>query len=135
METIEIDIISVVLASLVYMGIGMLWYSPSVFGKRWMKLTGMKAGDKPKDMGLTYSLMFFATLIASFTLEIFIANVPGANAATGIMAGFWAGIGFVATTSLPDYLFSPNAKHKELYFINTSYHVIAFMVMGLILGI
>lgn len=116
------------------MGLGLVWYSPSVFGKRWMKAVGLTARSKTKEMGLTYALTFFAALITAFVLEIFIENIPDSGAATGIITGFWAGIGFVAASNLSEYLFNPH-KSKDLYFINSGFHIVAFMVMGLLLGL
>src|SRR3989344_9410302 len=98
-STIEIDVVGIFLAAILNMGLGMVWYSSFMFGKKWMKLSGMTERKKSKDMGLIYSLTFFASLVVAFVLEMFIANVPGSNVVTGIMIGFWAGIGFVAATS------------------------------------
>ena len=134
MPTIQLDLGMILIAAAVSMGIGMLWYSPSTFGKRWMKAIGMTAGSKPKDMGFIYSLTFFGCLVSAFALEIFIESMLISSAFTGIMVGFWAGIGFVATSSLSQYLFNPHSK-LEVYFINTGYYVISFMTMGFMLGI
>ncbi len=132
---IEIDVIMIFLMAIINMGLGMIWYSPSVFGKKWMKLIGMTAGKKPKDTGFIYSLTFFASLVTAFTLELFISNIPGSNAWTGLMVGFWAGIGFGAATSISDYLFSGDSKKNELYLINAGFHLVSLMLMGFFLGI
>jgi hypothetical protein len=133
--SIELDIGMIVIAAAVNMGIGMLWYSPSVFGKRWMKAIGMSSDHKPKDMGFTYSLMFVASLVTAFALELLIESMLVSSALAGLMVGFWAGIGFVATSGLSQYLFDPHKKSLELYFINNGYYTFSFMVMGFMLGI
>ena len=132
---IEVDVIMVFLTAVLNMGLGMIWYSPDVFGKKWMKLTGLSKSKMPKDMGYIYALTFFASLVASFTLELFIANIPGSNAWTGLLIGFWAGIGFLAATNLSDYLFSGDSRKNELYLINTGFHIISLTVSGFLLGI
>lgn len=132
---IEIDIITIFLAAVLNMGLGMVWYSPKVFGQKWMKLIGLTKSKMPKEMGFIYSMAFFASLVTAFALELFIANIPGSNAWTGLMVGFWAGIGFAAASSLSDYLFAGDPKKNELYLINAGFHTIAFMLMGFLLGI
>ncbi|OGN08133.1 MAG: hypothetical protein A3J46_06320 [Candidatus Yanofskybacteria bacterium RIFCSPHIGHO2_02_FULL_41_11] len=134
-STIEIDIVTIFLAAVVNMALGMAWYSSLMFGKKWIKLSGTTERKKARDMGLIYSLTFFASLVTAFALEMFIANITDSNVATGIMIGFWAGVGFVAATSLPEYLFNSNNKAKELYLINVGYHLVALMLMGGLLAI
>ncbi len=131
---IEIDVVMVFLVAIYNMGVRMIWYSPSVFGKKWMKLQGLTEGKKLKDAGLIYSLTFFASLITAFTLELIISNILGSNPWTGLIIGFWAGIGFAAATSLSDYLFSGDLKKNELYLINAGYHILSLMLMGFFLG-
>ena len=134
-STIEIDVIMIFIAAVMNMGLGMIWYSPDVFGKKWMKLTGLSKSKMSRDMGYIYALSFFASLLTAFTLDVFILNIPNSNIWTGLMVGFWAGIGFSAATSLSDYLFSGDAKKNELYLINAGFHLVSLMLMGLLLGI
>lgn len=133
-QIIQIDAGMVIIASVVNMGLGMFWYSPSVFGKQWMKAVGLTTRLKHRDMSFAYAMSFFASLLTAFTLELFLVNLPGSTAITGVMVGFWAGIGFVATYGLSQYLFNPQAKSKEAHFINIGYYVVSFMIMGLLLG-
>lgn len=136
MYTIAIDPVMILLAAVANMVLGMLWYSPAMFGKQWMRLVGMKKQQaKHQDIGFVYSLTFGAALLMAFVLAVFIENITGATAYTGAIVGFWAALGFVATTSLPEFLFHPHSKPKELYFINTGYHFVSLIIMGVILAI
>lgn len=132
---LEIDIGMIVVAAGVNVALGMLWYSKNMFGPRWIKLVGIKKTDKPTDMQLSYSLTFFAALVMAFTLEIFIESSMATSVLSGAMMGFWAGVGFVATSSLPGYLFNPRAKSKEVYLIDASYYIVTLMVMGFLLAL
>lgn len=129
---VEIDFITVVLVAILNIGLGMIWYSKGFFGKKWAKLSGAK---KPKDPGYVYSFSIFASLVTAFTLELFISNFPSANAWTGLMTGFWAGIGFFGATSIHGYLFSGDSEKNELFLINSGYHIVSLTIMGFILGI
>jgi hypothetical protein len=68
--------------------------------------------------------------IASFVLEMFIGK--DADLLFGLMAGFFAGIGWVGTMIGVMYLFEMETGKK--YLINAGYSVISLMVMGIILG-
>ena len=99
---IQVDIGMIFIVAVVNVAIGMLWYSPLMFGKHWAKVVGDKP---PKDMGFIIAVTFVASLVAGFVLEIFISNIPGSNGFTGLIVGFWAGIGLTAAVTLPEYLF------------------------------
>jgi len=129
---VEIDFVLVCIMAVFNMGLGMIWYSPAIFGKRWSKLSGAR---KPKDTAYVYSFSVFASLVTAFTLELFISNMPGSNAWTGLMVGFWAGIGFSASTRIHNYLFTGDFEKNELFLINSGYHLVSLMIMGLVLGI
>lgn len=131
---IEIDLVMIIIVATVNMGVGMFWYSPKVFGHRWMKLVGLTKHDKPPNMGLVYGLAFISSIILAFVLEIFISNFNNTNWVTGMAVGLWAGVGFVATTHFADHLFTSNRKN-ELFLINVGYHLVSLALMGLLLGI
>lgn len=125
-------VMGILLAALVDMAIGFLWYSNFAFGKVWRKLTGITpekfaAGKKemPKIMGLT----FVAALVTGYILTVFAQKMGMAgNPFAGLIMGFWAGIGLVMATQLPDYLYSK--RPIELFWINAGYQAVAVTVMG-----
>jgi len=41
----SINYIAVILATLSSMAVGAIWYTPRVFGKLWMRLTGVTPGN------------------------------------------------------------------------------------------
>jgi len=67
----------IALAALIPLLVGFLWYNPRVFGKAWMKITGMTE-EKAKNtnmlvvFGLTYLLGFLAAMsLVPMTLHVF----------------------------------------------------------------
>ncbi len=112
--------------------LGGLWYTPVMFGRAWMKEVGVNpeaAGEKEK-LGLIMGGSFVLELIMAFNLAAFI----GAKATWtfGLFAGAAAGFGWVALALGVTYLFE--RKTLRLFFINASYHGVAFTIMGAILG-
>lgn len=121
---------SVFLAALSSFLIGGLWYGP-LFGKIWMTEFGftieeLEKRSAPKTFGLSFGL----ALIAAIILEMFIGHT--ADLQMGLGAGFFAGIGWVATFTGIQYLFE--MKSLKVFMVNAGFSVTSLTIMGLILG-
>lgn len=131
---VDINYLAVLAAGIVGFVIGMIWYSPALFGKPWMGLMGLnEAGMKEHKKGM--GKKFIATLIASLVMSYVLAHVVDfAQAATlveAVMAGFWTWLGFVATIMLGSVLWE--GKPKKLYAINVGHYLVVLIVMAVIL--
>jgi len=126
----SINYFAVIVAGLSAFIIGGLWYSV-LFAKAWMVENGFDDEKlKNGNMGLIFGGSFVFSLIISFVLVLFLG--PERDAMMGAMAGFMAGLFWVATAMGITYLFE--RKSLKLFLINAGYHVITFTIMGLILG-
>lgn len=126
----SINYFAVLIAGLSAFIIGGLWYSV-LFAKAWMvenKFKEETLGNS--NMAKIFGGSFILSLLISFVLALFLG--PDRNALIGALAGFMAGIFWVATAMGITYLFE--RKSMKLFLINAGYHVITFTVMGLILG-
>ena len=127
-----INIPAVVVAAVLPFVLGGLWYSPVMFGNVWMKennLTGedLEKGNKAKIFGLS----FFFFLLMSANLAGFLAS-PDTDLPFGMLAGFLAGFGWVALSLAVIGLFERRSWKYML--INGGYLVVAFVLMGTVLG-
>jgi hypothetical protein len=127
--------IAILVSAVVFMALGYLWYTPMLLGKPWMKLKGYSASslkEAQKKMGPKYFFTFVAAILSAYVLS-WIMTVSQVTTLTG---GAWIGIlvwiGFITTTQLGSWIFSESKK--ELYFIDTGYQLIGFILMGAILG-
>jgi hypothetical protein len=108
-----------------------LWYSPFVFGERWTReshLTGRLLRKRN-----TYGVYFVTLLMnfsAAFILGLFITAEPTLK--HGLMAGF--GAGFFWVSMFISIIYTFERRPLVLYFIDCGYAVIAFTLMGGILG-
>ncbi|MBX4189933.1 DUF1761 domain-containing protein [Candidatus Parcubacteria bacterium] len=131
MDTV-INFWAVLSAAIATFVIGALWYSPALFAKPWMKAVG----KRPEELGNpTASMlgMFIASLITAYILAHFIQYANATTAHLGMQAGFWAWLGFVATSTLAVYLFE--GRPKKLWLMFNGYQLISFLVMGAILAV
>ena len=111
--------------------IGGLWFSPVLFGKAWMELNGFKESDLQGGQGKIFGVSFILALVMAFNLAMFLA-APEVDFSFGLIAGFLTGFGWVAMAFGVTYLFE--RKPIKLFWINAGYHIVAFTVMGGILG-
>jgi hypothetical protein len=77
-----------------------------------------------------YGGAFILTLISAINLGMFLG--PQSDLTFGITAGAAVGIGWVATAFGVIYLFEQRPRLH--WFVNASYMVVAYVIMGAILG-
>src|SRR5437899_2301190 len=141
MEAVPINYISVLIAAVVSMPLGFLWYGP-LFGKQWMKLSGMSkekinAAKKSGKANMGYGLMFVGSLVMAYVLAhslVFASSylkVTGVPA--GVMAGFWSWLGFIGPVTMGSVLW--DGKPWKLWLINNGYYIILLPLMGVILAL
>lgn len=111
--------------------IGGMWYSPILFGKLWLKETGLSDETlRRRNMGLVFGGSFLLSLVIAFNLAAFLSGPQ--DVVWGMIAGALAGIGWVATAMGVTYLFE--LRSMRLFLVNAGYHAVTFVVMGAILG-
>lgn len=131
-----VNYLAVLVAAILNMLIGALWYSPSLFGKSWMALIGMKPEDVQKRAGgmqTVYLLTFVASFVMAYALARVLWYAKIDSIGGGIMIGLLAWVGFVATTHGVNYLFE--GKPFRLFSINTGYPLVALVLMGALLTV
>lgn len=129
---IPINYLAVLVSALASIVLGFIWYSPQVYGKRWMKLTGLTQEELRKEsMMRIYIFSFVAVFVMAWMLARFIHYAQAFSLINGIKTGVWAWIGFVAPTTLINYLLAK--KPFKLYLVDAGYYLAALMVMGAII--
>jgi hypothetical protein len=133
MET-EVNYLAVLVAGVVYMIIGALWYSPVMFGNAWMKALGKSKEQVSADFTpLNYVWALLTALIASYGIARIWVWSGGTTLADGLMIGILAGVCFSFTSMWVNDAFE--AKKRSLTIINVSYHIVGLTVAGAIIGV
>ena len=128
----HLNIPAIFAATLSAFVIGGLWYSPLLFASPWQKANGLTAADLAgQNKGKIFVVAFLLTLIMAFNLAMFL-NQPSTTLTWGATAGFLAGFGWVALALGVISLFE--SKPFAYVAINGGYMVVAFVVMGAIIG-
>src|SRR5258706_5014894 len=137
---VPVNYLAVLVAALLSMVLGSLWYGP-VFGKPWMKMVGMSKGCmkdmKPGDMGKLYGIQFVGSLFMAFILAhalVFASAYLGeSGVSAGLQTGFWNWLGFVAPVTLTSVLWE--GKSWKLWLLNNGYYLTLLCMMGVLLAL
>ena len=130
-----INYLAVLVAAVASMVLGSLWYSPLMFGKLWMQLSGINMKEAPpkSKMMKLYGALFVSTLVMVYVLAHMVDYAQATTAMEGAQAGFWIWLGFVATVSLGSVLWEN--KPVKLYLLNNAFQLVSMMLMGVILEV
>ena len=128
----EINYVAVVVAAVSAFVLGGLWYSPLLFAKPWMRLSGQSEERlKSGSPSVIFGAAFLLSLVAAFVFAMFLGPNPGVK--LGVAAGLSAGLGWVAASLGILYLFE--RRPISLWLINGGYVILQFALYGLILGV
>lgn len=137
MEQVNVNLLAVLVAAIVSMVIGSLWYSTILFGKTWIRLSGLTQENmdkaKQKGMGKTYTFGFIGSLLMSYVLAHSVAYASAVTFGGGMVAGFWNWLGFVVPVILGSILWEN--RSVGLFFINIGYYLVSLIIMGGILAV
>ena len=126
--------LAILVAAIVNMIIGGLWYSPLLFAKPWMALNNVTPESmKNVNPGPLYAQSFVATLVAYFFLAMAIQLTNASTAIDGMKTAFCIWLGFITTVQFTANVFSP--KKIQAYFLDTGYQLVAILIAGIILAL
>lgn len=134
MDLSNMNFMAIAAAGAANFGLGMLWYSPFLFGKHWQKAQGVTEADLKKNnmvaaMGGSFILM---TLMA-FGIAMFLAcQNTEATWQLGAHYGLFVGLMFVAPSQGITNLYGKQSF--ILWLIDAGYQVTYLTMAGAIVG-
>lgn len=130
---IQVNWLAVFGGAITAMAVGFVWYSKLLFAMSWMKLAGLKEEDIKSGPGIGYGLAFLAALLMSYVLAHFEGLIGITDWMGGAITGFWASLGFVATSFGTDAIFSK--KPLNLFLITAGYQIVAITLAGAVIAL
>lgn len=126
----EINIVAVVIAGVLSMVLGFLWYGPMLFANAWMKeigLTPEKIGSGP---GIGYALTFVAALVSAAVTSLLVHRLGITKVEDGAFFGVLVAVGYMGTTFASNYIFGQ--KSMKLYLIDAGYQFFNILIAALV---
>ena len=130
---------SIIVATLIPMILGMIWYNPKVLGVPWQKETGLSDDDiKNANMGAIYGVALLLAFCLSMGLTFIIRF---GHDAQEVMYQTWGhgafhGVLFAVLLALPVLVTNSlfERKSTKLILINAGYWVLCWAIMGAIVN-
>jgi hypothetical protein len=111
--------------------LGAVWYSPLLFGKAWMRASGVTQEQAESGAAKVFSIAFILEFAMAANLAMFL-NDAGTTVSWGATAGFLAGVGWIAFGIGVITLFERRPLAYAL--VNGGYMGVSLTIMGAILG-
>jgi hypothetical protein len=128
---------AVLVATLVHYILGGLWYSPVLFGNKFIQLINWTPEKLQQVQSESHAkelvIAFVMSLILVYILAHFVQYTKATNAVGGLQTAFWLWLGFVVTTQLPTVIFEGRAF--GLFAINVAYQFVGCSLAGIILAV
>lgn len=132
----EINYLAIFISAIIGMAIGALWYGP-LFGKKWMKLTGITKKEMKKtpqvEMQKMYFMGFLIHLVLSFALFMLATYLGKETAWEWAKTGALVGLLFIAPASKSSYVWEK--RPLKLWWINALYFVVVLGIAGYVMAL
>lgn len=71
----SLNFLAILVAAVIPMALGMIWYNPKVLGTAWMNASGMtEEKAKTANMGLVFGLSFFFSFLLAFEMQFLVIH-------------------------------------------------------------
>jgi hypothetical protein len=132
MESVMINYMAVIVATLAAYAVGAIWYMPKVFGNAWMGLLGKtpdELGSPAKAMTISFLMTLLTTLCMAYLFGL--TGVDTLN--EGLVVSFIAALGLYFANIYGDSEF--HDIPFKLVAITGGHRVVAMVVMGGVLSV
>jgi hypothetical protein len=130
MQTFPINFVALLTAALAKTVLGMIWFSPALFGPRWFTYAGCT--EEALKAGLPKALVvdLIGNVVMAFVLVHATHYASAAGAGQAAAVGFFNWLGFVAVATLFSVTFEK--RPLALWAINNGFHLVGIIVMAVI---
>jgi hypothetical protein len=133
MQQIPINWLAVIVAAIIRMAVGTVWYSPALFVKPWQALTGVTPESMKAGLGRAIAIDAVMSLIMAFILLHAVTYAGATNLFTGAAVGALNWLGFIATTFIGLWVYEN--RPLKLISINLGALLVSLVLMGALLAV
>jgi hypothetical protein len=129
----NIHYVPVIVAAVIGVGVGFVWYAPWAFGKRFIASIPNAETREKKAMAPIFTMTAIMTLITAFVLAALFNSLVVTSIWGILLTALLVWLGFSVPLKLYDYLFG--ADKLAYFWIAIGYELVTIIVMSLIIGI
>src|SRR5438552_17772915 len=133
MREIPINLFAILSAAAAKVLIGAIWYSPALFIRSWLELSGVTEEEMKARMGKAIAVDVVGSIIMAFVLVHAVRYAGATTAAQGMAVGFFNWLGFIAVVTIGSVTYG--RRPFKLFLLNNGYLLISLLVMGAMLAI
>jgi hypothetical protein len=124
-----INLLAVLVAGVVHLVLGLVWFQPKLFGNAWASLTGKDL--KPASRWIPAGVI--AHLLMAFVLAVIVRLANATTALDGALVGILVCLGFVATMEAGELVWEKIPF--RLFMIRVGNQLLGFAISGIILAV
>jgi hypothetical protein len=132
LDFVGVNGLAVVVAAVVGIIVGFVWYAPQAFGRRWARASGIELPEPGQVQPITYVGAIVTAAVTAYVLAVIIRGLGAASLADGAIVGILVWLGFVATWLASGVFFE--RRSTEWWAINAGQAVVSLVIMGAIIG-
>lgn len=131
MDFLTVNWLAVVVATVVNMFVGFLWYGP-LFGERWLAMIDKQAEDIEDDPSM-YLVSGVSALISAYALAVVVGASDVSSLVGGALIGLflWVGIGATGTLVYTTFEGPP----RNVWFLHAMYQAVVFVINGALFAV
>ena len=131
----DLNWLAVVAATVVYMVLGGLWYSPVLFGNAWMRASGVEMPEGERPGPAIYISPAVAYLVGAIATGMIAAATGSDTVGEGLVLGLVVGIGYAVASTLVAATFDTKPDPRTWFAINASFNLVALVIVAVIVSV
>lgn len=128
---LQIDVFAVLVATIVSMSVGAVWFSPNMFGNKWMKLVGLSREQAAASANRALGVGFVACLMSTYFAAVLLILAAPATLLDALLLGLIIWLAGMFPVSLHRKAWEDSSW--DLVHINSSSSLLTMMVAVAIL--
>jgi hypothetical protein len=133
MRELHLQLFPILGATVARMALGALWYSPLLFLKPWMRMTGIGNQQMKQGMGGKIAADIVGSFLMAFVTAHMVAWAGAREAVVGMAVGFLCWMGFVAVATINTVTYEK--RPFKLFALHNGYSLASLLAMGAILAV
>ena len=127
-----INWLAVLVAAVVRMILGAVWFSPPVLLKPWLAAAGVSEAEMKARFPKALAADIVGSLLMSYGLARLFSYAGAKGVGFGVALGFLVWVSFIAVTTFSAMLYE--RRPFRLWLIGNGYQLVALIVMGAIIA-